>query len=409
MVSATRNRRTVCTIVLTSLVAVSVVLSISAAGAVVPATAANAPAAGDQTALQSAATTADVDSDGDGLTDSEEVHGWGTDPNVADSDGDGTPDGDETVDGTSRTDLHTLRVTKVGAEDGRATYSIGVSGRLSGLSDFEDSLGDDTASGRIGPLSGNDTVAFSGEVTTFSLDGPAVVYLDGEEVNPETVEPSGTTPIEIGTRYSDTLSKNETVTYTFSVQEGDYIRIPFGGMPGSVKGTLYSPSGETLETALNHPDNIPFGARAPEDGTYRLVVTERNSGSYRFSVETASPDALEPDDDRASATVLASGQSASAILGEDELDWYAIDVEEGDELTVRLTRNSNNFGNDVQVALIAPDGVIRQVVSSSCGSGLCGVQPIDTTASEGGTYHVRVAGGLAEGFVSYEMNATTTN
>ena len=37
---------------------------------------------------------ADLDSDGDGLSDLHEVHKYGTDPTRADSDGDGTPDGD---------------------------------------------------------------------------------------------------------------------------------------------------------------------------------------------------------------------------------------------------------------------------------------------------------------------------
>ena len=47
--------------------------------------------------------TYDVDGDGDGLLDSEEV-GYGTDPAVVDSDGDGYGDGDEVAQYTDPTD-----------------------------------------------------------------------------------------------------------------------------------------------------------------------------------------------------------------------------------------------------------------------------------------------------------------
>ena len=48
-------------------------------------------------------TDPDIDSDGDGLLDSQEL-ALGTDPDVTDSDGDGTDDGDEVAENTSPTD-----------------------------------------------------------------------------------------------------------------------------------------------------------------------------------------------------------------------------------------------------------------------------------------------------------------
>ena len=41
------------------------------------------------------------DSDGDGLSDGDEVVTYGTDPNEADTDDDGVNDGDEIVEGTN--------------------------------------------------------------------------------------------------------------------------------------------------------------------------------------------------------------------------------------------------------------------------------------------------------------------
>ena len=46
----------------------------------------------------------DPDSDGDGLTDFQETHKYGTDPERADSDGDGLPDG--AVERTARVRLY---------------------------------------------------------------------------------------------------------------------------------------------------------------------------------------------------------------------------------------------------------------------------------------------------------------
>ena len=44
---------------------------------------------------------ADVDSDGDGLTDTQEINIYHTDPNLADTDADGYPDGTEVKQGYS--------------------------------------------------------------------------------------------------------------------------------------------------------------------------------------------------------------------------------------------------------------------------------------------------------------------
>ena len=44
-----------------------------------------------------------LDTDGDGLTDFEEINYYGTDPNNADTDGDGVTDGDEVAQGTDPT------------------------------------------------------------------------------------------------------------------------------------------------------------------------------------------------------------------------------------------------------------------------------------------------------------------
>lgn len=83
---------------------------------------------------------------------------------------------------------NTLRVTKEGAADGQVEFTVTVSGEIEPTDDFEDegsdSIDGNTATGLVGPESGTDTVRYSGEITDFSLDGPALVYRNGERVGP---------------------------------------------------------------------------------------------------------------------------------------------------------------------------------------------------------------------------------
>lgn len=51
---------------------------------------------------------ADFDTDGDGLSDSDEINRWGTDPTNTDTDGDGFSDGFELLNGYSPTGAGTL-------------------------------------------------------------------------------------------------------------------------------------------------------------------------------------------------------------------------------------------------------------------------------------------------------------
>ncbi|PSP77083.1 hypothetical protein BRC81_10640 [Halobacteriales archaeon QS_1_68_20] len=79
---------------------------------------------------------------------------------------------------------HTLQVTKEGAEDGDVTFEAGVTDVLAPTPDVEgvtQQVGCGSVKEPVGPERGTDTVRFSGELRDFSMDGPATVYVDGEE------------------------------------------------------------------------------------------------------------------------------------------------------------------------------------------------------------------------------------
>jgi hypothetical protein len=326
---------------------------------------------------------------------------------------DGESDGSESEDGdsdgeddASGAEAHTLSITKAGAEDGRADYRVTVDGSLTPNDDFEDSIEGATASGRVGPKSGTDSVTFTGAILSFSLEGPAVVRLDGEIVDPSELDPKS---VEFDTNYVETIGNPaETDVYEFTARKGEYIRIPVEQGMETITAELFSPSGDRLDADTLHPDRIPIGARAPETGTYRLVFTETGEAEYeyRFEVNKAPPDAFEPNDDRAGATALTAGDPVEAMLGEGEYDWYAVDAEAGEWINVSLDRQQDDFGSYLSVATLAPDGTELTAETARCGPGLCDPPTLRAIAPVDGTYYVRVDGAETEGFIEYELNVT---
>ena len=119
----------------------------------------------------------------------------------------GTTD-DSTADDSTSGDEHALSITGTGE---RATYEFGVTGRVepdpeTGSFDPQDTADGDTASGAV--VSGTDGYLFTGDVADFSLNGPATVRLDGEEIDPAALAPSRTLTV---------VGSGEPASYSFSV------------------------------------------------------------------------------------------------------------------------------------------------------------------------------------------------
>ena len=81
-----------------------------------------------------------------------------------------------------------LRITKdeQSVSDGEVTYQFSVSGNLKPGEKAENGEVPNSVSaeGRMGPTSGTDDFYFTGEITGFEFQGDAVVYLDGNRVDP---------------------------------------------------------------------------------------------------------------------------------------------------------------------------------------------------------------------------------
>ncbi len=175
----------------------------------------------------------------------------------------GVVDGDATayVDGTA-TQLGPYELpntlTVLGSSLGEATYSFGVSGdlrvkRVDGSATVEN---DDTvASGMADGVVGDDTdvYTYSGEVTDLTLDGPAAVFINGDQVDPALVGTS-----------EDPVLPNRVVV---SAQDGSSSEYTFE-VTGSIEK---SPDLGSMEAT----DDLG-------DGSVTGVVTGDTDG-YRFS------------------------------------------------------------------------------------------------------------------------------
>jgi hypothetical protein len=127
-------------------------------------------------------TTASVDSDGDGLTDSEELETYGTDPERADTDGDGLTDSEEIQ--SAGTDPNAADTDSDGLQDG-AELETHSTDPLAADSD-DDGLGDGTevASGTdpLEPDTDGDGLDDGQEINVTETD-PTLADTDGDGVN----------------------------------------------------------------------------------------------------------------------------------------------------------------------------------------------------------------------------------
>lgn len=121
---------------------------------------------------------ADSDSDDDGLRDDAEVFTYGTDPNKADSDGDGLSDGDEV---TRQTDPLDLDTDDDGLEDGEEVATYGT--------DPKDSDSDDDG------LEDGDEVTRGTDPLDSDTDGDGLID-GGTNSNPGEVNDFGTDPLD---------------------------------------------------------------------------------------------------------------------------------------------------------------------------------------------------------------------
>ncbi|RJT00380.1 PGF-CTERM sorting domain-containing protein [Halococcus sp. IIIV-5B] len=212
--------------------------------------------------------------------------------------------------------------------------------------------------------------------------------------------------------------------FAFDAQSDQAIRVTteFGGQYARV--TLYGPNGKVLGNGSTGgtEDAAEIGAIAAESGTYHLRVAEGGEYPIQYGVKVATEtaDRLEPDGDRDAATLAEPNRTYGMTVFQNDEDWYAVDLNEDENLTTRLGQNDTGaeFGQNVGVDIYAPNG---SRVGEDGSSGLGNTTELFASnpealqqhvASRAGTYYVRVApaqSGAVKGFTGYELSLNTTD
>ena len=134
----------------------------------------------------------DPDSDGDGLTDGQEIYETGTDPNEADTDGDGTSDADEDPDGDGLTNLEELSGSENDAFGNEPTDPLDADSDGDGLTDGEET-------------SGSENDGYGNEPTN-----PNAADTDGDQLtDSQEIDLTGTDPNEADTDGDGTSDADE--------------------------------------------------------------------------------------------------------------------------------------------------------------------------------------------------------
>lgn len=208
--------------------------------------------------------------------------------------------------------------------------------------------------------------------------------------------------------------------YAVSLNSGDELFInvirtpPYDG-PSNFGVALYGPSGTRLAySGSSYIGSQVVSTEASEQGLYYLeigIISPEWGGfgavPYTFSV-AVTPGGNEPSLEPPDAGLpesnggydyeeqLEPGVYATTISGPTDVDIFAISLERGDELTVKLV--FDNTDGDLDLYLDDPD---FETVAMS--SGIGDSEQVSTVASQSGLYYVWIQPYTASGEISYTL------
>jgi len=205
-----------------------------------------------------------------------------------------------------------------------------------------------------------------------------------------TAEASGDVDAEVSTYFPDVQSYEKPV----AGEDGVLGTAPFPVEAGDVVYNSTLDPGESFVSVQLQDD------AEDTSGSYTLTILNdsEDAGDSETSTDNGTVDfvpADEPNNEPANATALPTGIDASDSVGpNDTEDWFAVDLDAGDEVTVR----GIDFASDTTLTAFGPasDDVENVDVSDldELGSGGFTVVEetlVEFTAEEDGTYYFRVS------------------
>ncbi len=220
-------------------------------------------------------------------------------------------------------------------------------------------------------------------------------------------------PVSPGETYEGNTSTDDVDRYTFTAEEGEYIRVTTRTAHAEeITAVLLSPTGEELATQELYVESIAFGTRAWSGGEYTLefraseTLGERG-GTYRFTPEVVPPGANEPDDSREQATSLPMGTTETGRLGMATVDYWTFTPEAG-SIEVRI-EGEPGIGQRFDAMVDGPGEDTFATGEMGCGptSG-CTTLELPIEDAEPGRYYVQVAPAGIAGFIDYQITVVQT-
>ncbi len=233
-------------------------------------------------------------------------------------------------------------------------------------------------------------------VMTVTHDPAAVPCTDdGFEENDT---PGGAAGVEEGTQRGLRVCPGDLDYYAFDLDAGDELRVDlvFSHDEGNIDLRLMEDGTERiLASSLSTSDRETITYTAPESGTFLIRVnlngdsgrTPGNSYDMTIVHEPAvllcEDDGLENNDSISRATPIEEGDFPGLQVCPGDLDFFSIDLNEGDELTVTL--DFSHAEGDIDLRLKDPDGrALAFSLSDTDG------ESFTYTATADGTYYIRV-------------------
>jgi predicted PhzF superfamily epimerase YddE/YHI9 len=221
-------------------------------------------------------------------------------------------------------------------------------------------------------------------------------------------------PLSDGEATNLELAGEEVDYYAVQLNESEQLSVSTDGASEQMRVRLFAPDRVTQlragsgDTSFGGDLDASLTDTAEEDGTYYVEVDSLNDRSTEYSLSVQTPnltDRYEPNDDLQSAAPVSDGQTEDLELAGEEVDYYAVQLNESEQLTV----STSGASEQMQVRLFAPDQVteLRSASGDTSFGGDLDASLTDT-AEEDGTYYVEVDS-LSDRSTGYSLSVQTPN
>lgn len=232
-------------------------------------------------------------------------------------------------------------------------------------------------------------------VVGFFATGPyTLVVTVGEAADPfePNDEPLFAAPIDPGTVSAVVDPVGDRDYYSLQLTGGDELTVDllFSHAEGDLDLTVLGPGQVILARSNSTTDDERVAVLAEQSGTHFVFVDGKNDATAQYTLEVSvtpgentSDDPFEPNDNADTAATVGPGTFTAEIEPAGDIDFYAVDVATGDELTVDVLFAHSEA--DISLTLLDPNRNFLTGGFSSTDN-----ERVTVTAAQSGMHFVRV-------------------